>query len=172
LIRGGGETIKATVAAMALVVTVVMLLAQSPASASVETEQSVTVSGTWTMMGLLEPPSMKIAGNNMFVKLHSMWAVDGDLVGTLDCQPRVTILSTGESFVSERGEYTVTWGDYQGTIRVRSIGWLGADGLYHLTTTIVGGGTGDLAKLRGSGTVDFNFDAGHAEYSIDVYWEE
>jgi hypothetical protein len=149
-----------------------MLLAQTPGSVSADQDQTVTVSGTWTMITLLEPPVMKFAGKNTFVELPSLWAVDGDLVGTLDCQPRATIFSTGESFVSERGEYTVTWGDYQGTMRVRSIGWLGTDGLYHLTTTIVGGGTGDLAKLRGSGTVNFDFNAGYAEYSIDVYWEE
>lgn len=144
-----------------------MVLAQTPISAA---GGPVTVTGTLTLVG--SESSARTAGENTFITMHNTWNAAGDLAGTYDCLPRAIVFSTGETVVSEWGRYTVTWGDYEGTLRVRNVGWSVGYMLFHMDTTIVGGGTGDLAKLRGYGTLDLNFNEGTAVYSLEVFWEE
>jgi len=156
--------------ALVMVVALAMILAVTPTSTAVKPAEPVTVTGTLTLTGVVEGPTFRTADGNTFITMHSTWNVDGDLVGSFDCYPRATMFSTGESFVADWGLYAVTYGDNEGTIRVRNTGWMGDGGLYHLDSTIVGGGTGDLAKLRGHGSVDLNFKAGTAVYSFDVFW--
>ena len=161
---------KATIVVMICVVAIVMVLAQAPASVAAERDDLINVTGTLTLAGYAEAPIIRAADGNTFIALHTTWNVAGDFVGTFDCHPRATLFSTGESFVSEHGTYTVTWEEYEGTVNVRNVGWLGDDGLYHLDTTIVGGGTGDLAKLRGYGSTVLNFGSNTMTYSFQVFW--
>ena len=161
---------KATIAVMICIIAITVVLAQAPTSVAAERNDLVAVTGTLTLAGYVEAPSIKTADGNTFIALHTTWNVAGDFLGTFDCHPRATLFSTYESFVSEHGTYTVTWGEYEGTINVRNVGWLGDDGLYHLDTTIVGGGTGDLAKLRGHGSTVLNFGANTMTYSFEVFW--
>ncbi len=149
-------------------VAMAMVLAQTPTSVVAE---PTTITGTLALTGS-ETTAMRTAGGNTFITMHNTWNVAGDLAGTYDCIPRAIMFSTGQAFVAEWGLYTVTWGDYEGTIRVRNVGEAVGNMLFHMDTTIVGGGTGDFAELRGYGTLDLNFNEGTAVYSLEVFWGE
>ncbi len=153
-----------------LAVAMAMVFTGVPVSAADDSEEPTELTGTLALVSAEQ--SVRTAGKNMIVTLQSKWDVAGDLVGTFYCHPRAVIFASGETFVSEWGVYNVTWGDLEGTMRVRSVGWSVGEMKFHMDATIVGGGTGDLAGLRGYGTVDLNYAEGSAVYSFEVFWEE
>src|SRR6266705_3254988 len=108
-----------------------------------------SASGSFTVSN--SPPTARAAGGNMILTYDASFTATGTFVGTCSGQEVTVVHPDGTANTRATCTFTGTVGDKSGTLMFLTVAQ-GQGSAFHGHFTLLAGGTGGLANLRGEGS--------------------
>src|SRR5712691_6075889 len=108
-----------------------------------------SASGSFTVSN--SPPTVRTAGGNMILTYDGSFTSTGTFVGTCSGQEVTVLHPDGTANTRATCTFTGTVGDKSGTLMFLTVAQ-GQGSSFHGHFTLLAGGTGGLASLRGEGS--------------------